>query len=250
MTLAERIEKFNNLMGDIVPSEVKKDLLEKGFFTAPASTKYHGNYEGGLFDHSYMVAHYLKKLTEECRLDWQNPRSPLLVGMFHDLCKMDNYQHPVIAETLGGEEIRDDFKWEYATDTLLKGHGDKSVMVLAQYFKLTEEEIMCIRYHMGAFCDKSEWNDYTRAVHKYTNVLWTHQADMLASHVEGGEVWWQESRIWSFCSIRHNRLSPMTRTSFRRLPRLRRMIAARKSTSISVLSVSHRFGVAPVPGSM
>ena len=101
------------------------------------------------------------------------------------LCKMDNYQHPVIAETLGGEEIRDDFKWEYAMDTLLKGHGDKSVIVLAQYFKLTEEEIMCIRYHMGAFCDKSEWNDYTRAVHKYTNVLWTHQADMLASHVEG-----------------------------------------------------------------
>lgn len=185
MTLAERIEKFNNLMDDIVPPEVKKDLLDKGFFTAPASTKYHGNYEGGLFDHSYMVAHYLKKLTEECRLDWQNPRSPLLVGMFHDLCKMDSYQHPVIAETLGGEEIRDDFKWEYATDTLLKGHGDKSVMVLAQYFKLTEEEIMCIRYHMGAFCDKSEWNDYTRAVHKYTNVLWTHQADMLASHVEG-----------------------------------------------------------------
>lgn len=138
-----------------------------------------------MFDHSYMVARYLKKLTEECRLDWQNPRSPLLVGMFHDLCKMDNYQHPVIAETLGGEEIRDDYKWEYATDTLLKGHGDKSVMVLAQYFKLTEEEIMCIRYHMGAFCDKSEWNDYTRAVHKYTNVLWTHQADMLASHVEG-----------------------------------------------------------------
>lgn len=42
-----------------------------------------------------------------------------------------------------------------------------------------------IQYHMGAFCDKSEWNDYTRAVHKYTNVLWTHQADMLASHVEG-----------------------------------------------------------------
>lgn len=126
---------------------------------------------------------YLNKYIE--LKEGHNPRSPLLVGMFHDLCKMDNYQHPVIAETLGGEEIKDDSKWEYATDTLLKGHGDKSVMVLAQYFKLTEEEIMCIRYHMGAFCDKSEWNDYTRAVHKYTNVLWTHQADMLASHVEG-----------------------------------------------------------------
>lgn len=172
MTLAERIEKFNNLMGDIVPPEVKRDLLEKGFFTAPASTKYHGNYEGGLFDHSFEVARTLVGLTDTLHLDWQNPRSPLLVGMFHDLCKIDNY-------------ILIDGYYEYETDTLLKGHGDKSVMVLAQYFKLTEEEIMCIRYHMGAFCDKSEWNDYTRAVHKYTNVLWTHQADMLASHVEG-----------------------------------------------------------------
>ena len=52
MTLAERIEKFDSLVGDIVPSYVKKDLLDKGFFVAPASTKYHGNYEGGLFDHS------------------------------------------------------------------------------------------------------------------------------------------------------------------------------------------------------
>lgn len=46
-------------------------------------------------------------------------------------------------------------------------------------------KIMCIRYHMGAFTDKSEWNDYTRAVRQYPNVLWTHQADMLASHVAG-----------------------------------------------------------------
>lgn len=50
---------------------------------------------------------------------------------------------------------------------------------------LTSWEIMCIRYHMGAFTDKSEWNDYTRAVRNYPNVLWTHQADMLASHVAG-----------------------------------------------------------------
>lgn len=74
---------------------------------------------------------------------------------------------------------------EDTTDILLKGHGDKSVMLLSQFYTLTEEEVMCIRYHMGAFTDKSEWNDYTRAVHIYPNVLWTHQADMLASHVEG-----------------------------------------------------------------
>lgn len=184
-TQEQRTDLFVKMAGGFVSQEIFDDLYERGFFTAPASTKYHGNYEGGLFDHSYLVAQHLCDLTEQCGLQWERPRSPVLVGLFHDLCKMDNYQHPVITETFSGEEIRDDFKWEYATDTLLKGHGDKSVMILAQYFQLTEEEIMCIRYHMGAFCDKSEWGDYTRAVHKYTNVLFTHTADMLASHVCG-----------------------------------------------------------------
>lgn len=107
---------------------------------------------------------------------WKNPRSPLLVGMFHDLCKIDQYKKKIVEGKI---------TYEYNPDTLIKGHGDKSVMLLSEYFTLTREEVLCIRYHMGAFCDKSEWNDYTRAVHKYTNVLWTHQADMLASHVEG-----------------------------------------------------------------
>ena len=42
---------------------------------------------------------------------------------------------------------------------------------------------MCIRYHMGAFTEKEEWRLYTRAVNQFPNVLWTHQADMIASHI-------------------------------------------------------------------
>ena len=160
-------------------------LISNGFFTAPASTKYHGNYEGGLFDHSLSVARHLVGLTESCGLKWKKERSPYLIGMFHDLCKYDQYRHPIVAETLGGESIPDLGSWEYNPHTLLKGHGEKSVMLLAQFYALTEEEIACIRYHMGAFTPKEEWNDYTGAVHIYPNVLWTHQADMLASHVEG-----------------------------------------------------------------
>lgn len=45
------------------------------------------------------------------------------------------------------------------------------------------EEILCIRYHMGAFVDQKEWNDYTRAIHECPNVLWTHTADMIAAHI-------------------------------------------------------------------
>lgn len=173
----------------LVPIDLMDYLRDNGFFTAPASTKYHGNYEGGLLEHSSAVAKFLVQLTEDNHLTWKNPRSPYIVGMFHDLCKIDQYRHPVIGhiEEFNDERtpIYDKQAWEYNPDTLLKGHGDKSVMLLSQFYTLTEEEIMCIRYHMGAFTDKSEWNNYTRAVSQYPNVLWTHQADMLASHVAG-----------------------------------------------------------------
>lgn len=169
----------------IVSDDMMEYLMAYGFFTAPASTKYHGNYEGGLLEHSYMVTKFLLTLTQDNHLIWRKARSPFIVGMFHDLCKIDQYRHPASDLVVDGMLLPDPSKWEYNPDTLLKGHGDKSVMLLSRFYTLTEEEIMCIRYHMGAFTDKSEWNDYTRAVSQYPNVLWTHQADMLASHVAG-----------------------------------------------------------------
>lgn len=188
MTQDERIKQFDELMGDIVPPAVRASLIDRGFFLAPASTKYHGSYEGGLFDHSYWVAKILNRFTKDNRLVWRNPRSPLLVGMFHDLCKIDQYRHPVTQGVrMDSEEVNvtDKQSWEYNPDTLINGHGDKSVMLLSEYFNLTQEEILCIRYHMGAFTDKEEWRNYTRAVNNYVNVLWTHHSDMLASHVMG-----------------------------------------------------------------
>lgn len=169
----------------LVPADMVDWLIAKGFFNAPASTKFHGAYEGGLFDHSLSVARHLVGLTESCALSWSDPRSPYVVGMFHDLCKIDQYRHQVFSQSLDGKDTTDTFHWEYNPHTVLKGHGAKSVMLLSQFYRLTEEEILCVRYHMGAFTEKEEWNDYTGAIHLYPNVLWTHQADMLASHVEG-----------------------------------------------------------------
>lgn len=139
----------------VVSDDMMEYLMAYGFFTAPASTKYHGNYEGGLLNHSRMVTEYLLALTQANHLIWRKARSPFIVGMFHDLCKIDQYRHPVtghIEEFNGGRTpIYDEQAWEYNPDTLLKGHGDKSVMLLSQFYTLTDEEIMCIRYHMGAF---------------------------------------------------------------------------------------------------
>ena len=186
MTDKERLDlMMATNLSEIVKEDFLKWLAENGFFTAPASTKYHGNYEGGLFDHSFMVMNLLVELSAANGLKWKRPASPFLVGMFHDLCKIDQYRHPASDLVVDGMLLPDPSEWEYNPDTLLKGHGDKSVMLLSQFYTLTDEEIMCIRYHMCAFTDKSEWNDYTRAVRNYSNVLWTHQADMLASHVAG-----------------------------------------------------------------
>lgn len=181
---AERIDIFKTFMGDLASPVLLNNLVERGFFTAPASTKFHGAYEGGLFDHSLAVAKHLVDFTWHCNLKWMDNRSPFIIGMFHDICKMDQYRHPAIRGDYGEDYGLDLRGWEYNPDTLFKGHGEKSVMLLSQFYILTEEEVACIRYHMGAFTPKEEWPAYTNAVHCYPNVLWTHQADMLAAHVD------------------------------------------------------------------
>lgn len=175
MTEAERYERYLNIERNL-PFRAAARLREIGFFTAPASTKYHGAYEGGLFDHSYNVAETLDRLTKQNSLVWSRPESPWIIGMFHDLCKVDQY----IPNLADGNDSK---PYIYNTDVLYKGHGDKSVMFLSTFTQLTDEEVACVRYHMGAFTEKEEWELYTRAIHRYPNVLWTHMADMIAAHV-------------------------------------------------------------------
>ena len=183
MTVEDRIDILRLSVPCLGESGIDR-LEESGFFTAPASATHHGNYEGGLFDHSLNVAEALADLTFRNRLEWQNPRSPWLVGMFHDLCKIDCYKHEIIGWA-NDTPIYGEKTYEFNEDTLYKGHGDKSVILLSSFLTLTPEEAACIRYHMGAFTDKEEWKYYTRAIREYPNVLWTHHADMIASHIKG-----------------------------------------------------------------
>lgn len=145
-------------------------LIDKGFTTAPASTKYHGAFGGGLYEHSCNVTRELLHLTDCLNLEWQREESPWIVGMFHDLCKIDAYK-------------LNEFGWTHNEDSLIKGHGDKSVMLLSQFMWLTEEEIFCILYHMGAY-ETDNWKQFDLAIKKYPNVLYTHTADMLASKLK------------------------------------------------------------------
>ena len=178
MNKEDRIKQYKNFMEPTTSEGFFnhiKELDNLGFFTNPASTRYHGAYEGGLFDHSFLTAKALVELTEKLELKWERPESPYIVGMFHDLCKCDNYV----------KDFETD-QYIYNPDIIIPGHGDKSVIMLSQYMRLTDEEIACIRWHMGAYETNTKlWNYYGKAIEKYPNVLFTHTADMIASRIVG-----------------------------------------------------------------
>ena len=114
-------------------------------------------------------------LTEKLGLTWERECSPYIVGMYHDLCKCDNY-------------IKDPFEdtYIYNPDIIIPGHSEKSVIMLSRYMPLNDEEIACIRWHMGAYeTDTKMWRYFGRAIETYPNVLYTHTADMIASKIEG-----------------------------------------------------------------
>lgn len=168
-----RLEAFQCLTKNL---DLKRSFNFEKYLKAPASTKYHGNYEGGLFDHSYTVYTALEELTEKMNLKWGRPESPLIIGLFHDMCKVDQYEpnpehspHP----------------YSYRKDILLPGHGEKSIIYTQSFLDLTAEEMYCIRWHMGAFDKEENWQYYGRAIEQYPNVLYTHTADMIASRIKG-----------------------------------------------------------------
>ena len=166
-------------------------LRDSGFFDAPASANHHGNYPGALASHSIAVANELIRYTKAGLIEWTDERSPLIVGLLHDACKIDSYEEVMDEDdcirhfvTVYGEEVMVP-KYKYNKNVLYKGHGTASVLKVAPYINLTEEEVACIVYHMGAFTDKEDWEYYDRAVSHFPNVLYTHTADMVASQILG-----------------------------------------------------------------
>jgi len=182
-TLMEEVEQRN--IDDFIEcysdkSERLKNMIELlvdcDYFTAPAAKSHHGNIPGGLYKHSKEVTEQLVNFTNKLGLRWQKEDSPLVVGLLHDLCKTQSYK---IKPKETGYEI------EYIGERLLDGHGSLSLIIALDLIEwLTKEEMMCIRYHMGAYTDQKEWPFVTRAVQQYPNVLYTQTANIIASQIK------------------------------------------------------------------
>lgn len=169
------------------------EFLEKSdFFTAPASTRYHGAYEGGLLRHSLNVyeclVEYLarERVQQKYRLN-VSAESAAIAALLHDICKVNFYT--VSMRNAKNEQTGQWEKVPYYTinDALPYGHGEKSVYMISGFMRLTREEAMAIRWHMG-FSGIEDKNTIGKALEMYPLAFALSVADMEASYfLEGAE---------------------------------------------------------------
>ncbi|MCC8042111.1 MAG: hydrolase [Oscillospiraceae bacterium] len=180
---------------DIYRTNIKRDGGDKlldyltskqcDFFTAPASTRFHGSYEGGLLQHSLNVYDCLKSYMERDRVRniyglTASDETIALTALLHDICKVNFYKTDFrnVKNDLGVWE-----KVPYYTidDQLPYGHGEKSVYIITGFMRLTREEAFAIRFHMG-FSGSDDINLVGRAFEKFPLAYALHAADMEASY--------------------------------------------------------------------
>ncbi len=155
------------------------------FFTAPASTRFHSCYEGGLAQHSLNVYYCLKdylerrRVIEEYKLSYTD-ETVAVVALLHDICKVDTYVRDFrnVKNEQGIWERVPTYRFE---DKLPYGHGEKSVYMISGFMRLSREEAMAIRWHMG-FSGSEETNLVSRAMESYPLAFAVSTADMEASY--------------------------------------------------------------------
>ncbi len=155
------------------------------FFTAPASTRFHGAYEGGLCEHSINVYECLKDYMERPRVKELyglevSSETIAIVSLLHDVCKIKCYKKGKrnVKDETGKWISVDTFEFD---DTLPYGHGEKSVYMISPYMQLTREEAFAIRYHMG-FSGGEDVRNVGKAFEMFPLAFALSTADMEATY--------------------------------------------------------------------
>lgn len=133
------------------------------FYTAPASTRYHESFEGGLALHSLNVFHHLVQLNEHYATEY-SLETLAIVALFHDICKVGCYKTSMrnVKDEATGVWSKVPF-YTFDEDFKYGGHGSKSVFLLQNFIRLTPDEAVAVNCHMGVENGKWEVNDAFRA---------------------------------------------------------------------------------------
>ena len=179
-------DKFFEIYFSSIERDGRDDLYDwltkTDFFDAPASTRYHADYEGGLCEHSIHVWEELVRLIEVYPQIHPDPETVAIVSLLHDLCKIGCYKTELRNKKENGV-------WHtvpvytYQEDFCFGGHGSKSVYLVQKFMPLRDEEAVAINCHMG-FADQSP-NDFSRgnAFGQFPLAWLLHVADESATYL-------------------------------------------------------------------
>lgn len=189
-------EEFMQIYTKNIKRDGAKELLDYltdekkcDFFRAPASTRYHGAYEGGLAEHSINVYKCLKDYLERDKIKNGfglsfSEETIAIVALLHDICKINVYK------TSMRNVKNDSGQWTKVPyyqfeDRLPYGHGEKSVYMVSGYMRLSRDEAFAIRYHMG-FSGEENKNTIGNALEMFPLALALNIADMEATFLVEG----------------------------------------------------------------
>lgn len=210
--VADALEKFDGIIGYVYGTHgadqtiaLLEYLRDSGFMDAPASTRYHLAFKGGLLVHSVNVATNMIRMLIDADPDDGTPLDDVTVGqaatigLVHDLCKVDAY---VLDEKSGK------FRWNTDRDddvTDASEHGELSVKRAMRFLDLSDSEIAGIEWHMGMYDHRlmptknllksddlhadverilAARDEFEKSANSYATVKLAHIADMKASQID------------------------------------------------------------------
>lgn len=174
-------------------------LEQSDFFVAPASTKYHSCFKGGLCQHSLNVLYCLEPKLSQMESTFQGtfpayPReSVILTALLHDVSKAYYYEPTTKSQKVYndyGSKAELGFKFDWQTTvgyTVIEPqclpHAERSTNIVDKYVQLSKAEYLAIRWHMG-FSEPEALHNYVRNAFKlHPLVIALHEADMEATYI-------------------------------------------------------------------
>ncbi len=192
MTIEEAKIEFERIFTECIKREGADKLLEyikkSDFFTAPASYRFHNNFDGGLCQHSINVYNRLKRIVineyGENYTEKVSDETIAICGLLHDICKVDYYGTEMRNVKVDGVWVQ---KPRYVIhDSLPYGHGEKSVYIINGFMRLSREEAIAINWHQGGFDPRVKAGvfSFSDAYYNYPIAVLLNLADMQATYLD------------------------------------------------------------------
>lgn len=173
----EFIAIFNKYIKRSGANVIMELLEDSDFFTAPASTRFHECYEGGLCEHSVRVFQHMIRLLKAYPEVKVSGETAAIVCLLHDVCKIGCYQVEMRNKKVNGNWVQEPY-YTFTENLAYGGHGSKSVYIIQTAMNLTVDEAVAINCHMGV--ENGNWavND---AFRQFPLAFLLHTADMAAT---------------------------------------------------------------------